>query len=59
MLLGDSLLLKRFVHLQYERGLFLSVHREMFCSIDKWHGKTMEEIRQLEEATRVQLDEVE
>ena len=30
----------------------------MFCTLDDWHGKTIEEIRKLEEETRLCLDEV-
>lgn len=30
----------------------------MFCTLDDWHGKTMEEKRKLEDETRLRLDEV-
>ena len=43
---------------QTERRLFFNFHRQVFCSLDKWHGKTIEDIRKHEEETKKQLDEV-
>lgn len=40
-----------------ERRIFLNFHRQVFCWIDKWHGLTMKEIRELEEKTKKELDE--
>ena len=40
-----------------QRRLFLNFYRNMFCSIDEWHGLTMEEIRVMEEETRLILYE--
>ena len=39
-----------------ERRLFLNFHRQVFCSIDKWHGMTMEDIRTLEDKTKEELE---
>jgi len=41
-----------------ERRLFLNFHRQVFCTLDKWHGKTIDEIRKYEEETKRQLDEL-
>lgn len=43
---------------QFERKLFTNFHRQVFCWMDKWHGLTMQDIRELEEQTRQLLDEV-
>lgn len=42
---------------KFERKLFLNFHRQVFCWVDKWHGLTMKDIRELEEKTRHELDE--
>ncbi|XP_018907880.1 phosphatidylinositol transfer protein alpha isoform isoform X1 [Bemisia tabaci] len=39
-----------------ERRLFTNFHRQLFCWIDRWYGLTMDDIRQLEEKTREELD---
>jgi len=41
-----------------ERRLFLNFHRQVFCTLDKWHGKTIEDIRKQEEETKIQLNEL-
>ena len=41
-----------------ERRIFLNFHRQVFCWIDRYHGLTIEDIRQLEEKTKRELDEV-
>ena len=38
------------------RRLLLNFHRQVFCWIDKWHGLTMEDIRKIEEQTKLELD---
>ena len=43
---------------QTERRIFLNFHRQVFCWVDKWHGLTMKDIRELEEKTKKELDEV-
>lgn len=42
---------------KFERKLFTNFHRQVFCWMDKWHGLTMQDIRELEEQTRQLLDE--
>ena len=39
------------------RRLFLKFYRQVFCSTDKWYGMTMEDIRELEDKTKHELDE--
>ncbi|KAF9577563.1 hypothetical protein BGW38_007144 [Lunasporangiospora selenospora] len=43
-----------FMH-NVERDLFTKFHRELFCSMDRWHGVTMEEIREMEKRTKEEL----
>ncbi|KAG0068585.1 hypothetical protein BGZ92_004862, partial [Podila epicladia] len=38
-----------------ERDLFTKFHRELFCSMDNWHGVTMETIREMEKRTKEEL----
>jgi len=40
-----------------EKRLFTTFHREVFCWTDKWHGLTMDDIREIEEKTKKELDE--
>ncbi|KAF9904537.1 hypothetical protein EC991_002597 [Linnemannia zychae] len=40
-----------------ERDLFTKFHRELFCSMDRWHGLSMEEIREMEKRTKEELVE--
>ena len=40
------------------RRLLTNFHRQLFCWIDKWFGMTMDDIRQLEEKTKEDLDEM-
>lgn len=40
---------------RYERRLFQMFNRKVFCWMDKWYGLKMEEIRQMEEETRLEL----
>jgi len=39
------------------RRIFLNFHRQVFCWTDKWHGMTMEDIRELEDKTKRDLEE--
>ena len=38
------------------RRLLLNFHRQVFCWIDKWHGLTIEDIRKIEDQTKLDLD---
>jgi len=40
-----------------ERRIFLNFHRQVFCWIDRWHGMTMQDIRELEAKVKRELDE--
>ena len=40
----------------YQRSLFNASHRQLFCWIDEWYGKTMEDIRAMERETKALLD---
>ena len=40
-----------------ERRVFLNFNRQVFCWIDNWYGMTMQDIRQLEEKLKEELDE--
>jgi len=39
-----------------ERRLFTNFHRQVFCWLDKWHDMTMDDIRELEDKTKADLD---
>ncbi|XP_072311807.1 phosphatidylinositol transfer protein alpha isoform-like [Eucyclogobius newberryi] len=41
-----------------EKRLFTNFHRKLFCSLDSWHGMTMDDIRQMEDRTKAELDEM-
>ncbi|XP_015788938.1 phosphatidylinositol transfer protein alpha isoform-like [Tetranychus urticae] len=41
-----------------EKRIFLNFHRQVFCWIDRWHGMTLQDIRDLEEKTKKELDEL-
>ncbi|VDL96883.1 unnamed protein product [Schistocephalus solidus] len=53
---GLQTITERFI--QNVRLIFLNFHRQLFCSIDSWHGLSMEDIRVLEERTKEELDKV-
>lgn len=40
------------------QGVFTKFHRQLFCWLDRWYGMTLDEIRQIEEKTKRELDEV-
>ncbi|CAL4065265.1 unnamed protein product, partial [Meganyctiphanes norvegica] len=42
--------------METEHRLFTNFHRQVFTSMDKWHGMTMEDIRYLENKTKEELD---
>lgn len=37
--------------------LLTNFHRQLFCWLDKWHGMTMQDIREIEDKTKDELDE--
>jgi hypothetical protein len=41
--------------LEFERNLFLRLHRRMFCTIDQWINLSMEQIRAIEDETAKEL----
>jgi len=41
--------------MEFERNLFLRLHRRIFCSLDRWHGLTMNDIREIELQTEREL----
>jgi len=40
------------------RRLLFNFHRQVFCWIDQWHGMTVQDIRDLEEKTKKELEEL-
>jgi len=40
------------------QSLFTKFHRQLFCWTDKWYGMTMDDIREFENKTKDDLDEV-
>uniref|UniRef100_A0A914DMA9 Phosphatidylinositol transfer protein n=1 Tax=Acrobeloides nanus TaxID=290746 RepID=A0A914DMA9_9BILA len=53
---GLQHLVESYAHKQYPR-LFSKFHREVFCWIDKWHGLTMQDIREIEDRVQRELNE--
>lgn len=53
---GLQKMVETFGHKQYPR-LFCKFHREVFCWMDRWHGLTLEQIREIEEQVKRELDE--
>jgi len=45
-----------YVHRYALRDILFMGHRQVFCWIDEWFGLTMEDIRQIEEDTKRELD---
>lgn len=43
---------------KFVRRLLIKFHRQMFCWMDRWHGMTMEEIRKMEDETKMELDKL-
>ncbi|KAG0197629.1 hypothetical protein BGX31_004819, partial [Mortierella sp. GBA43] len=52
--LGIQTLVEAFIA-KAERELFTRFHRELFTSMDKWYGLTMEDIRELEVKAKEEL----
>jgi hypothetical protein len=49
--------IERMIHRQQLR-LFTKFHRQVFCWLDRWHGLTLEDIRNLEKAVQGELENV-
>jgi len=47
-----------YIHKVALRDVLLSGHRQAFCWIDEWFGKTMEDMRKMEDETKVELDKL-
>lgn len=47
---------EQYIHKVALRDVFLNGHRQAVCWMDEWYGLTMEDIRQIEEETRLELD---
>jgi len=45
-----------YIHKVALRDVFLQGHRQAFCWMDEWFGKTMEDMRKIEEETKAELD---
>ena len=43
---------------QIIQGVFTRFHRQLFCWLDQWYGLSLDDIRQIEERTKRELDEV-
>jgi len=42
--------------MKFERDLFFNFHRQVYCWLDEWFGMTMDDIREYENRTKVDLD---
>ena len=42
--------------MRQQRRLLINLHRQIFCSTDKWYGMTMEDIRKLEDKVKEELE---
>ena len=40
-----------------QRNLFLKLNKQIFCTIDEWHGLKVEKIREMEEEVKFVLNE--
>lgn len=40
----------------FTKTFLCDFHRKLVCSMDKWFGKTMEDIREIENQTKLQLE---
>ena len=43
--------------MRQQRRLLINLHRTIFCSTDKWHGMTLQDIRVFEEKTKEELEQ--
>jgi hypothetical protein len=41
--------------MEFERNLFLRLHKRVFCSIDRWYALSMDEVRAIESQTEKEL----
>jgi len=48
---------EKMIHTQ-ERKLFFMFHRQLYCSMPNWYGKTLQDIRELEDKTKADLEEL-
>jgi len=48
---------EKMIHTQ-ERKLFFMFHRQLYCSMEKWYGKTLADIRALEDETKKDLEKL-
>ena len=42
--------------MEQTKRLFINLHRQMFCTMDKWYGMTMEDIKAIEDKTKEELE---
>lgn len=47
-----------FIHKVALRDVFLQGHRQAFCWMDEWHGKSIDDMRKMEEETKMELDKL-
>jgi len=47
-----------YIHKVALRDVFLNGHRQAFCWLDEWYGKTIADMRKMEEETKVELDQL-
>jgi len=46
------------IHKLALRDVFLSGHRQAFCWMDEWYGKSIEDMRKIEDETKKELDKL-
>ena len=42
--------------MEQSKRVFVNLHRQMFCSMDKWYGMTMDDIKAIEDKTKEELE---
>merc|ERR1712179_349761 len=42
--------------MEQSKRIFVNLHRQMFCSMDKWYGMTMDDIKAIEDKTKEELE---
>jgi len=47
-----------YIHKVALRDVFLSGHKQAFCWMDEWYGKTIEDMRKMEDETKVELEKL-
>lgn len=47
-----------YIHKVALRDVFQSGHRQVFCWMDEWYGKTVEDMRKMEEETKMELEKL-